>query len=753
MKRLSSILVCAAALAPALGAGDARADVFEPISLASVSAIPGFRFNQQADFANDAAISGDGRYVAFDGSFAGRRGVFRRDLQTGAVASVAEGDAVLPSISQDGRYVSFTTTARLDPIDDTNAAPDVYVRDMSNANLQPCEEGEAALPCAYTLASAANGSRQGLSYGYGASPVFEETHYGAVASGRSALSADGRRVAFETTARSNLANPARESAQTPEPPETPVGQVAVRDLETETTMLVSARYDPASGMTKVNGAGQVEPTPASESGLGAVSPSGAGEGATPAFPSSTTGASISGDGSTVAWLAEQVAEQAPVMASDLAASEDYTEPLWRRIDEGQQVPTRRITGGSDPTSAACLNSREQQVIEPATLLDPCQGPFDPHHSVGGGENGTWTGGTSADYLPQLSADGMTVAFLSNAREIASGEELKATESSSDVYIVDMHSGLTRVAAMRRLTELAGGSLSNVALTAPIVDLGISPDGSEVAFSTRRTVFPLGSPAYVSVPAAVVGAAELFDVDLQSDTLTRVTEGYAGQASEAPSGVAGTTMSPSFSSDGDLLAFSSNSDNLVYGDGNQANDAFVVRRERFASNPPLQELSAQPATPAIAARWLLQATAHSKRDGTVVLEVSVPGGGTAHAGAQAAVRVRSVVVAKGGGHDAGHAGRGRARVNVASRTVATTLARPHAAGVVATTLRLGRKYSGLASRRGGLSATIRVSFSAAGHQTLHLNLPASFVRTRPRRRAVRQLAAGSRQTSRKGAASR
>jgi WD40-like Beta Propeller Repeat len=732
MKRVSSILL--ASLAWACGTcGVARADVFEPISLASASAIPGSPFNQQAESANDAAISGDGRYVAFDGAYGGRQGVFRRDLQTGAVATVAEGDAVLPSISQEGRYISFTTTARLDPVDDTNAAPDVYVRDMSNPNVAPCEEGEPVQPCAFTLASAVNGGRQALSYEYGENRAFEETHYGSVASGRSAISADGRTVAFETTARSNLANPARENGDAVEPPQTPVGQVAVRDLDTEATILVSARYDAATGTTKTNGAGQVEPVPASASGRGAVYESGSAGGATPPFPSTTTGASISADGSTVAWLGVQVAEQAPVLASDLASFEAYSEPLWRRIDEGQQVPTRRITGGSDPASPACINSREASVTEPTTLSDPCQGPFDPSHPVGGGDPGIWTNGTAVDYLPQLSANGMTVAFLSNAREVASGEELKALQSSSDVYIVDMRSGLTRVAALRRLTELAGGTLSNPARTAPIVDLGISPDGSEIAFSTRRTVFPLGSPAFVSAPAAVVGAAEVFDVDLGSETLTRVTQGYEGQTSEVTPGAETATTSPSFSSDGNLLAFSSNSDNLVYGDGNKASDAFVVRRERFASNPPLQEISAQPALATLAPRWTLQATVRSKRDGSVLVEVTVPGAGTANASAQAAVRVRSVAVTKQPGHHARRSSRKRKRTTVATRTVAGKLARPHAAGVVDLTLRLVGKYAALAGRRGGLSATIQLSFGAVGHRTLRLNLPATFLRTsRPHR---------------------
>jgi hypothetical protein len=725
-------------LAPLWGAiAPAEADVFGPIGLASAGVTPGGAFDQQADSANDAVISGNGRFVAFDGSFAGHPGVFRRDLVTGEVATVAEGDAVLPSISEDGRFVSFTTTAPLDPADDTNKAPDVYVRDMSNPSTQPCEAGEGAPPCAFTLASAVNGSAVGLSYAYEVGPnqAFEETHYGSVASGRSALSANGREVAFETTAISNLANPNRSGSGTPEAPKTPV-EVAVRYLDTDTTTLVSARYDPATRGPALNSAGQPEPTPASaEGGYGAVYLS--GPQLTPAFPSPYTGASLSADGSTVAWLGQQVGEQAPVMrGSDLASEPRYTEPLWRRIGEGEQAPTRRVTGGSDPTSPQCVASGETQVAVPATLRDPCQGPFD---TSGGknNDNGLWTGGLNEDYLPSLSSNGLTVAFLATARDIAGGEEFNSGQSSTDLYVVDMRDGLSRVAATRRLTELAGGSLTNEALTAPILDLGVSPDGSEVAFATKRTVFPLGSPSYVSAPAAAVAAVELYDADLQDDTLTRVTQGYEGQPSEPTSNTETFTGSPSFSDDGNLLAFSSLSDNLVYGDGNHNSDVFVVARKRFPSNPTAQEVSAAPANPALQPSWQLQATALSRRDGSVLIDVLVPGSGTLRVGAQSAVRVR---LAKAARSAANHRRSRRARTTVATRTVSSAVAHPTIAGVRAMTLTLTHAYKSLASVRGGLSATVKLVFSAVGHPTLHLSVAVTFARKLTKRARSRTAAA-------------
>ena len=77
-------LACAALLATLLAPGAARADVFGPIELASIGPVSiggSASHPQQALYAHDPAISGNGRYVVFDGYFGGRTGVWRRELQ------------------------------------------------------------------------------------------------------------------------------------------------------------------------------------------------------------------------------------------------------------------------------------------------------------------------------------------------------------------------------------------------------------------------------------------------------------------------------------------------------------------------------------------------------------------------------------------------------------------------------------------------------------------------------------------------
>ncbi len=723
----------------------AQADVFGPISLASQST------TAQVEDAHDPAISGNGRYVAFDGSYAGVTGVWRRDLATGAIAQVAAGDAELPSISGNGEFVSFTTTSRLAPQDDNNG-PDVYVRDMDE---------EATQEGAYTLASAVTveGTSKGLTYAYPGG-AFDESHFGAVAAGRSALSEDGHKVVFVTTAPSDLTDP-----QTPSEPTTPPMQVVMRNLETNETRLVSTRMGTSD-----------EPVVTQEETAvyGAVFTGVAG--AAPAYTQPPAygsyivpplGASISADGSTVAWMGVNIGQQAPLLGGEVR-SPTYTEPLWRRIAPGSETPTERITGGSDPSDPACVASGELSLGGTLAPLDPCQGPFATPEIPP--PSGIWASGGPGDFVPRLSSDGYTVAFLARAQLASLGETLGISQDGgpADLYVADMRPGLTRDAALRRLTQLASSNTSDVATTAAVLDFGVSSNGSQVAFTTARTQFILGSPAYVTAPAAEAGMSELFDADLGDDTLTRVTHGYEGgpaehthpglQAGRDPYPEGDGALSPSFSTDGRELAFASTASNLVYGDGNSppsfnptsssfdGSDAFVVERQVFGAATSQQYVSPAPSGPAVGPAWRLGATARGQRDGSVLLYVRVPGAGRLNVGAQGAVRVRRAVVAsrpgKGRRGRAGSSGR-RFATGVSTRTVATRSARPVREGLLTLTLKLAKRYSALANPRGGLSATVKLSFSAPGHATLKESIQVIFARAEKRAKTV---------TGRKGRAS-
>ncbi len=712
MSRRGALAGLLAVLLTLTFAAGSRADVFGSISLLSASP-----FEQMED-AHDPALSEDGKYVVFDGSIGGVTGVWRRSTAPGSpLEQVAGGDAELPSVSEEGRYVSFTTNegrslaAITDGLIQEGApqreSPGVYVRDMDIA---------ADEPGAFTLVSAKDHSSASLTYEYGEGGKIEEERQGATAAGRSAISANGREVAFVTTARSDLAGPG-----------TPPLQVAVRNLKTDETELVSVRYDQATGAPALNPeTGEPEPVPeASESGIfGAVYSGGAGpspfEPRAPLEIPQLPGASISANGTTVAWLGQQVGEQARTLSEEKLDARD-AEPLWRRIGDGPGAPTRRVTGGSDPESPECVAHPEGQLPATPSPGDPCQGPFATQDTGG---IGIWNNREQADPVPRLSADGNDVAFLAAAPLLSEvgGFGAGAGDLNTDAYWVDM-SQPTHTAALRQLTELASGEQNRIATNGPIEDIAISPDGSQVAFTTRRTVFPLGTPAFVSVPAATPGLLELYDADLSNETLTRVTQGYEGglpahthleSINEDPyEHITDGALSPSFSA-GPSLVFASTASNLVYGDGNtpdptefgtrnDGSDAFLVDREIFPPEPTPQVISAAPANPVPSVPWTWNFSAVSLSNGSVELALELPGSGRLGARTSSALKIRI----------------GR-RERVVQRTVADaarTVAQG-AANPVRFRLSLLPDYRRLAARSAGLTGTLTVSFTAPGHPTLH-----------------------------------
>ncbi|HXD55077.1 MAG TPA: hypothetical protein VN618_10025 [Solirubrobacteraceae bacterium] len=703
--------------------GSARGDVFGPISLLSASPVG------QAEYAHDPALSEDGRYVVFDGSVGGVPGVWRRAAAPGSpLEQVAGGDATLPSLSADGRYVSFTSNegASLPAITDgalhagtAREAPQVYVRDMERAS------GEAG---AFTLVSAKNHSSEALSYEFpGASEAEAEgkaPHYGAVAAGRGAITADGRTVVFVTTAQSDLAGPG-----------TPPMQVAVRHLDSEETQLVSVRFDPATGRPAIDPeTGRPEPVPEEEERYGAVwskepafSPTAAGAVTRGYQPPTLPGASISADGSAVAWYGSLISEQARTLPGEAELLRKlYAEPLWRRISGGPAEPTRRVTGGSEPENPACIASPESRLPSTPVPGDPCQGPF-AAQTTG---IGTWNGSEEADYVPRLSRDGDYVAFLATAplSDEAGAFGIGGANFNADAYREDM-TAATRAAGLTRLTQFASADTNRIQTNSGVRDLAISADGQQIALTTRRTVFPLGVPAYVSAPSAVPGLAELFEADLSNETLTRVTRGYEGGTPEHPEIETGNeeryarssdgALSPSFSADGLALAFSSTASNLVFGDGNTpANgqgevdgaDVFVVPRIVFSAEPTPQTISPPPSNPSLEPVWQLGVKASSLADGAVRLTLLVPAAGNVRVSAASTLPARSARV------------RGRVRRTVASASLASS--GPSAA--VTATLKLGGAYRALARRRGGLSSVVNVTFSAPGHPALRRSLRIHFV---------------------------
>ncbi len=770
----ATVLAIALSALGALGvAGVARADVFSAIGLVSEGEVEGDGFVQQAEYAHDSAISANGRYVAFDGSIGGVTGVWRRDLLTGVIEQVAGGDAAMPSISEDGRYVSFTTNEGASLPEITDALPDaqphaeavnVYRRDMDYEPAATAgeEAGRSPEERAFQAASVPSGSEEPLRY------ANLSNSGGSYAVGRSAMSANGNEVAFVTASVSNLvpypALEEEESARGETPvPHTPAGQVAVHRFDSGATELVSrCRFECGQG----SAAGAAEPVVvgeiASESKV-----VGAATLAAAKFPSheraAWPGASISADGSTVAWMGEDVAQQAPTLP-DEALEVDYQEPLWHRLPAVANQ-TRRVTGGSDPEAPGCA-AELALAPDSENASDPCQGPF-VREQAGVSSGGGLIKGKPDDVTPRLSANGEEVAFGANARLVAEGSDFNRGEEGNptDLFVVNMRPGLTRTQAITPLTEV--GSRSSAAESEEVADFEIAPDGQQVAFSTVRTRFVLGQPTLVSVVPGEIGIGELYDADLADGTLTRVTHGFAGEGQQSqqphPTGYQQGgdpyneykpdelgALTPDFSGNGDRLVFTSTAGNLTYGDGNSpetpvdccqpgdGSDVFAVNRIQFSDVPAAQLISPSPSL-SIAPAWLLGVSARSLGNGNVLLYVDSPGTGTVRAGAHG-----WVVVAPA--HAARTARRKRSvhrtlasRGKVAARTVATRSAPAKGAGLTTLRLALAARYAGLAREHGGFTATVTVTFQARGHATLRASIPVTFLRKSEAHRAKRSKA--------------
>ena len=143
--------------------------------------------------------------------------------------------------------------------------------------------------------------------------------------------------------------------------------------------------------------------------------------------------------------------------------------------------------------------------------------------------------------------------------------------------------------------------------------------------------------------------------------------------------------------------------LGFGTTADGSDAFLVHRIVFSAEPTPQSISAAPPNPVLATPWTLRFEAISRSDGSVELDLEVPGGGKLGASAISALKVRA------GRHE-----------RVVHRDVAAT-ARTidlSAANPVHFRLSLRPAYRRLAGRPGGLIGTLTVTFSAPGHPVLH-----------------------------------
>ncbi|HEY2587256.1 MAG TPA: hypothetical protein VGI81_16035 [Tepidisphaeraceae bacterium] len=666
--------------------------------------------DEQADAGTtDAAISANGRYVVFqtratnffenDGVAGGdpeppgmcrEGGIFRYDRDTGELALVADGAEVgvnskgecdpsdlifegaeNPSISADGRYVAFDTVQQLVP-NDTNENFDVYVRDMDVPLTADRKDSGA-----YTLVSAKSGGEEPASY-----TLHEASHAGqnpgAEIWPNTAISADGRYVAFRTTeASSDLPDDAGV--------ETPPEQLFVRDLTTRTTTLVSRQKQ-----------GELEEgKPAG----GAIGP-----------------ATISADGSTVAWVATNAPAQTRFLSGEsLNTSEPHY--LWQRWQEPGSA-TRRITGIADPDDPACPPNGEITLDETAT--GPCYGPLSEPES---------TLGSIALTAPGLSGDGYTVAFLAG-----SALRPNVTKSSGlDVFITSMRPGVSRKAGTRELT--LGVKSGNPGSTPSIESLALSPDGSTIAFTSLRDSFVLPEPQPIGSLRALPNASDLYVIHLASNTLERAVLNYEGGDPNRS-----VLVNPTLSQDGSTVAFVSSATDLIFGDANSAADAFTTTLQAAGGTaPPPAEVNIGSGGFSLTALSAPELGVSVKRakDGGVVLLVETPGPGKLTARARGSIPKATAAKSSRAHKSSAHAAKAKNKVKPAPPVLlASATATARSEGTTTLTLHISSKYLKDLKRAGKLKANITIAFTPpAPAEALSDEASATFVTASPAKKSL------------------
>lgn len=371
------------------------------------------------------SISRDGHEVAFESTASnlvpndtnGVADAFVRDLVNGVTTRVSVNDnggnanagSSSARLSGDGRFVAFTSAASNLVLDDGNGQPDVFVRDLAT--------GATVRASVADTGGDPNASTDPDSW-----------------SRRPSISADGHLVAFESHAANLMPVGGTDSAS----------DIFVRDLVAGTTTQVS-----------VNTA--------------AVEPDGY-----------STVPAISGNGRYVVFASE---------ADDLVANDlNNVQDIFRRdLTAATTIRVSVDTTGADPDKLSTTPSVSDtgNVIvfrSPATDLvaadtNAVADVFARNVTAGTTTRvSVDTTGADADapsYTPAVSADGKTVAFVSNADDLVAGDgTLGAT--GRDVFLRDLAAGTT----LRLSVSSSGGDPNERSLNP-----AVSATGRVVAFAS------------------------------------------------------------------------------------------------------------------------------------------------------------------------------------------------------------------------------------------------------------------------------
>jgi len=368
------------------------------------------------------AMSADGRYVVFESDASnlvgddtnGQRDIFVKDLVTGELTRVSTDSngqeasggtfgSINPDISADGRFVVFESDFTNLVADDTNFRTDIFVKDLQTGEL--------------TRVSTNSEGNQANQHSY-----------------RASISADGRYVAFDSSANNLVSGDTSGSAG-----------VVVKDLKT----------------------GDIRRVSTSSTGQSGNGPSRVGE--------------ISADGRHVAFQSD---------ATDLVADDTngVSDIFVKNLKTGKltRVSTTSDgvegTGGDSYVPSISADGRYVAYHSAAVDLvdDDSNGSTDVFVkdlktgiTIRVSTDSTGDEGTDSSTFASISADGRYVAFRSASSNLAAGD----TNGTFDIFVKDLLTGTTTLVS----TDASGAAANGQSLAA-----SMSADARVVAFSSHAS---------------------------------------------------------------------------------------------------------------------------------------------------------------------------------------------------------------------------------------------------------------------------
>ncbi len=415
----------------------------------------------------EASISQDGRYVVFTsaasnlvtGDTNGRTDVFLRDRVSGVTTRVSvssaeaqgNGDSFDPSITPDGRFVLFHSLATNLVANDTNSCGDVFVRDLSA------------------------GSTFRVSVSTGGAQANQDCAIGAI-------SADGRYVAFQTEAANLVSGDTNDT-----------WDVFLRDRVNNTTVRVSL----TSGGAQAN----------SDSGMASLS----ADGRYVAFQSAASNL-VSGDlpGTYDVFVRDRTTGVTSLVSVSLGGVP---------AGGGQPVisPDGRYVAfqSSSNLVAGDTNGKPDVFVRDRTAGTTTMVSLSSSGAQGNGQSTSF----SPFVCPAISADARYVAFAASSTNLVSGD----TNAKLDIFLRDRTAGSTL-----RVSATAGGTQGNGDSDAPAV----SADGCYVAFESASTNLVTGdtnsaTDVFVVCPSPrVTSVAPVFGTSLGGNSVIITGTGFS-----------------------------------------------------------------------------------------------------------------------------------------------------------------------------------------------------------------------------------